>query len=204
MGKNVAAKKLFDRSILFLWINITLWYLIVALAAQLGVSFLKKQRNMQLLNESRKELELNFLKSQIRPHFLFNALNSIYSKSLDMPQANQHLLAFSEVLRFCIYDKAKCVSVNDFQQMLQTVIQLQNNNIKAENKPFSLIENSTNESLFISKKEALKTLFYFLNHANEMRACAIQLEYLDTQIAVHFAASQTFYMAIQNEEVIYG
>ena len=49
--------------------------------------------------------ELQLLKSQINPHFLFNTLNSIYSlsikKSEDTPKA---ILQLSEMLRYITYD----------------------------------------------------------------------------------------------------
>lgn len=49
--------------------------------------------------------ELNFLRSQINPHFLFNALNNIYSLTLNAPKdAGPVILKLSEMLRYIIYD----------------------------------------------------------------------------------------------------
>jgi LytS/YehU family sensor histidine kinase len=64
----------------------------------------KEQRN-KLLEKERLEAELNYLKSQINPHFLFNALNSIYVlMKEDVKQAEDTLLKFSALLRYQIYD----------------------------------------------------------------------------------------------------
>lgn len=51
------------------------------------------------------ETELNYLKAQINPHFLFNVLNAIYFK-IDKKNSNarEALLGFSEILRYQLYE----------------------------------------------------------------------------------------------------
>lgn len=61
-------------------------------------------KNQQLLLE-KKQSELNYLKSQTNPHFLFNTLNSIYSLSLDKSEYTPTtVLRLSEILRYMLYD----------------------------------------------------------------------------------------------------
>lgn len=49
----------------------------------------------------RKNIELKLLKSQYNPHFLFNALNSIYSKTIDVSdEASTLILKLSSILRY--------------------------------------------------------------------------------------------------------
>ena len=53
-----------------------------------------------------KESELNSLKSQINPHFLFNSLNSISSLTMIEPaKAQEMIIKLSEFLRYSISNK---------------------------------------------------------------------------------------------------
>jgi len=52
--------------------------------------------------------ELESLKSQVNPHFLFNSLNNIYGQLLeDHEQAGESLLTLSSLLRYLIYASQK-------------------------------------------------------------------------------------------------
>ncbi len=51
------------------------------------------------------EFEMKFLKSQINPHFLFNALNNIYALSvIKSARTPDMILKLSDMLRFTLYD----------------------------------------------------------------------------------------------------
>ena len=66
--------------------------------------FIKSKESKQLEIENIKT-ELNFLKTQLQPHFLFNTLNNIYSLTLDNNQlAGKSLLQLSGLLRYMIYE----------------------------------------------------------------------------------------------------
>ncbi|WP_245726468.1 sensor histidine kinase [Pricia antarctica] len=65
----------------------------------------KKQHEVDQLKSSVKESELQFLKSQINPHFLFNNLNNLYSYAIDnSPKTPSIILELSSVLRYMLYD----------------------------------------------------------------------------------------------------
>lgn len=59
----------------------------------------------QKLRIEKQEAELNYLKSQTNPHFLFNTLNNIYSLARDKSNlAPESILRLSKILRFMIYE----------------------------------------------------------------------------------------------------
>lgn len=65
----------------------------------------KKQSEIEKLKTLVKESELQFLKSQINPHFLFNNLNNLYAYALKKsPKTPQIILELSSVLRYMLYD----------------------------------------------------------------------------------------------------
>jgi len=65
----------------------------------------KKQQEVEALNAMVKESELQYLKSQINPHFLFNNLNNLYSYAIDnSPKTPSIILELSSVLRYMLYD----------------------------------------------------------------------------------------------------
>lgn len=63
----------------------------------------KQNRQQERLNRSLKESELNALKSQLNPHFLFNSLNSISSLTITEPDdAREMINKLSEFLRYSL------------------------------------------------------------------------------------------------------
>ena len=57
------------------------------------------------LQHKNTETELNFLKSQINPHFLFNTLNNLYALTLKKSDlAPEIVLKLSEMMRYMLYE----------------------------------------------------------------------------------------------------
>lgn len=71
-----------------------------------------EQRNLTIINEQ-KEAQLQFLRAQINPHFLFNTLNNIYSLAvIKSDKTAEMVLKLSNLLRYVIYDgKGELVSL---------------------------------------------------------------------------------------------
>ncbi|WP_276479443.1 sensor histidine kinase [Paraflavitalea pollutisoli] len=66
--------------------------------------YVKEQRNLQLQKEN-AEAQLQLLKAQIHPHFLFNTLNNIYSHTQNVaPIASQLVMGLSDMLRFILHE----------------------------------------------------------------------------------------------------
>jgi two-component system LytT family sensor kinase len=82
------------------------FFLIMAGAAfKLIVDYTKMQQRLAEVGKEKAETELNFLKSQINPHFLFNSLNSVYFLiDKNNADARQALHTFSDMLRYQLYE----------------------------------------------------------------------------------------------------
>jgi sensor histidine kinase YesM len=66
---------------------------------------IKTRRQSQLVRE-KMQADIDFLRSQINPHFFFNALNNIYAitkRNMD-EEAGDALMKLSDVMRYMIYD----------------------------------------------------------------------------------------------------
>jgi len=82
------------------------FFLVIAgAAAKLLFDYGKLQQRMAETAKEKAEAELNFLKSQINPHFLFNSLNAVFFLiDKKNQEARNALHTFSEMLRFQLYE----------------------------------------------------------------------------------------------------
>ena len=69
---------------------------------------IERDRRTQLLLNQHNEAQLIYLKAQINPHFLFNALNNIYSLTvMKSDKAPKMVLNLADLLRYSIYEGQK-------------------------------------------------------------------------------------------------
>lgn len=77
----------------------------IAATIKLLRSRLASQRREQALVQEKLQSELNFLRAQTNPHFLFNTLNNIYALARKQsPQTPQVVMKLAQMLRFMLYD----------------------------------------------------------------------------------------------------
>ncbi|ASZ12734.1 histidine kinase [Chitinophaga pendula] len=97
---------------IFVWYMLfkgMLWFLspVVLFTLLLRVfrqSYEQEQHHQEMIRE-KLQAELNFLKAQVHPHFLFNTLNNLYSLTLTAsPVAPQVVLKLSDLLSYMLYD----------------------------------------------------------------------------------------------------
>ncbi len=94
------------------------YYIITIFIYYLYISFRNMEEKIAQEAELKgliRETELNLLKSQINPHFLFNSLNSISSLTITNPEkAQEMIIKLSDFLRYSIGQKEKqMVSLQD-------------------------------------------------------------------------------------------
>ncbi len=67
--------------------------------------YIKLKQTTQQLRIEKQQAELNYLRSQTNPHFLFNTLNNIYSLARDKSDlAPESILRLSKILRYMLYE----------------------------------------------------------------------------------------------------
>lgn len=81
--------------------------LVVSLLSLVKLLFhrVRTERQAERVEKQRLETELEYLKAQVNPHFLFNAINSVYVLiRKDPDKAAETLIKLSDLLRFQLYD----------------------------------------------------------------------------------------------------
>lgn len=97
----------------------------------MAIKFIKKaylQESKALQASHQKSLaELQLLKAQIHPHFLFNTLNNLFAHTLrNSDDAPQIVVKLSELLRFMIYEsREEFIPLSDEVQLLNNYIDLE-------------------------------------------------------------------------------
>ncbi|WP_052158260.1 sensor histidine kinase [Lacinutrix jangbogonensis] len=87
----------------------------------------EEKSRAELLKKEKIIAELNFMKAQIHPHFLFNTLNNLYALTLQKSEkASETVLKLSEMLDYMLY---KCnensVTIAEEIQLIQNYIDLE-------------------------------------------------------------------------------
>jgi len=105
----------------FLAGNFSVYLLVAAVAVAVRMT-----REWYRAENLRNEAELQHLKSQLNPHFLFNTLNNIYSLiQIDADRAQSAVHDLGQMLRYVLYDSAeKAVPVRKEMEFLQDYIAL--------------------------------------------------------------------------------
>jgi LytS/YehU family sensor histidine kinase len=92
--------------ILFYGLLVTIYYLIASFR-----ELQEKIKKEAQLTTMLKEAELDMLRSQIRPHFLFNSLNAISALTISKPvQAQEMVIKLSEFMRYSLSQQGEMMS----------------------------------------------------------------------------------------------
>ena len=107
--------------------SIALFYVTFSLALQLSKAWYFQRQRLREVEIERLNTELEYLKAQINPHFLFNSLNTIF---FQIDKANVHaretLTKFSDMLRYQLYEcNEKKIPLEREIQYLRNYIDLQ-------------------------------------------------------------------------------
>lgn len=89
-------------------------------------AYINNKLLLEKITNDHLQTELKFLKAQYHPHFLFNALNTVYFQMDDnVAEAKKSIEKFSELLRYQLYDQQQTVPISSELHYLQNYIDLQ-------------------------------------------------------------------------------
>jgi two-component system, LytTR family, sensor kinase len=101
-------------------------YYAVVRSNKLLYAYVNNKLLLEKMSNDHLQTELKFLKAQYHPHFLFNALNTVYFQMDDnIAEAKKSIEKFSELLRYQLYDQQKTVPISRELHYLQNFIELQ-------------------------------------------------------------------------------
>ena len=85
--------------------SIAIFYLAFSVALHLSKAWYFQRELIRKMEFERLSSELDYLRSQINPHFVFNSINTVYFQ-IDKKNVNarESLSAFSELLRYQLYE----------------------------------------------------------------------------------------------------
>lgn len=109
---------------LFFFMNVSIYINLLSITLKLLIDYYFASQKTLLLTELQNQMEVDFLKAQIKPHFLFNALNSIYGMALNDREAIALLLDFSKLLRYLLYEDRPQTSLYEEIEIIQIFVQM--------------------------------------------------------------------------------
>ena len=106
--------------------NIFIWT-ICLVAGKITIDRMRFQKYVDLMEKDKVKNELDFLKAQFNPHFLFNSINSIYGNiEKTNSSARNMLLTFSDMLRYQLYEcNTDSISIDREVKYIRNYVALQ-------------------------------------------------------------------------------
>ena len=157
--------------------SIALFYMAFSLALQLSKEWFFQREKLRMMEIEKLNTELEYLKLQINPHFLFNSLNTIYFQ-IDKTNAlaRDTLLKFSDLLRYPLYEcDGKEVQLEKELQYLKNYVDLQrlrkDDNYRITFECAIQVDHQTLAPLLLVPfvENAFKHISHFADRPNEIR-----------------------------------
>ena len=158
-----------DNFMVIITLNILLQFLITApLSWYVYLSSLNRNREIQALQKDlgKTEAELNFLRSQINPHFLFNALNTVYATALqeNAERSAEAIQMLGDMMRFMLNENVQShITLEKEVEYLKNYIHLQK--LRIANQPNILISADLPDEGLMSTMIAPMLLIPFIENA---------------------------------------
>lgn len=153
-----------------------------------------QRRQLEILQSAVKESELQFLKTQINPHFLFNNLNNLYAYAIEQsPKTPKIILELSGVLRYMLYEcKEATVPLKKEMEQLGNFVNL---------SKLQLEERGTVNFTLCDIKSGYRIapliLSVFIENAFKHSTCS-QQDNIDITIALEWDSEETLVFICEN------
>lgn len=107
---------------------------IISSGLKITGEWLRSEERRKNSENEKLRSELSFLKTQVNPHFLFNALNNIYAlENKKSPHTGEAILKLSELVRYMLYEtSSEKVPLENELEYIRSYIDLQKLGIQKE------------------------------------------------------------------------
>lgn len=105
-----------------------IFYTVISIAYTFTVEWYKNEKIRSQIAEEKLSTELNFLKSQINPHFLFNTLNNLFSiaQKNEVEELSTGISGLSNLMRYMLYESnADFVPLTKEVSYIESFIEIQ-------------------------------------------------------------------------------
>jgi sensor histidine kinase YesM len=154
----------------------------------LAIKYYRDQKDIVALKEQKKTTELNLLRNQLNPHFLFNTLNNLYVLALKKSDKTPEVIAkLSEILDYMLYQcKDKYVPINKEVELLENYIALEK--VRYGSRVEVVFENQINRNVNIAPLILLTFVENAFKHgvSQELKNALIELSITTTDTEIIF------------------
>ena len=120
-----------------MFINLLFNFIVFSLALGYGFtkSWLRNEKQRQQLREEMLQAELNFLKAQVNPHFLFNVLNMAYASAAGSgdERTSGIIEKLANLMRYMLYESnVGSIELSKEVEYIESFIELQKMRLSSE------------------------------------------------------------------------
>lgn len=161
------------------------------------IHYFRLREQQQAMQRRQIESELNLLKSQVQPHFLFNTLNNIYFYAQrESPQTAALLEKLSSIMRYFVDEAPKDkIALTTEMQFIRNYIDLEKARMRYP-LHVSIEETEHSESVLVSPMLIIPLVENVFKHGIDKRK---DDNFISVQIAI---TEQQLHITVQNQFVV--
>ena len=102
-------------------------YVLISFLLKISVDYYEQKETIKKIELEKATAELNFLKAQVNPHFLFNTLNNLYALILDKSdKSGEAILKLADIMKYILAEgKEDKVMLDKEVQLLYNYVELE-------------------------------------------------------------------------------